>query len=115
MACDEGEARLGHPCPIAVEECQLPDGREHRALVDHLLDAMQDRFTLPFELRRRTTRDSASMACRRSAASSGSGAAAVSRADAFVIESLIQDSCLLLSERLEGKLLSAHTRLEHEA
>jgi hypothetical protein len=53
MACDEGEARLGHPWPIAIEECQLPDGREHRTLVDHLLDAMQDRLTLlGIELRR---------------------------------------------------------------
>jgi len=40
MAYDEGEARLGHPWPIAIEKCQLSDGREHRTLVDQTaLDA----------------------------------------------------------------------------
>src|SRR5712692_9947248 len=43
---DEGEARLCHARPVAVEEGQLPDGREHRLVVDELLDAMEDRLPL---------------------------------------------------------------------
>src|SRR5712691_12825001 len=43
---DEGEARLCHARPVAVEEGQLPDGCEHRLVVDELLDAMEDRLPL---------------------------------------------------------------------
>src|SRR5439155_911722 len=41
---DEREAGLRHARPVAVEEGQLPDGREHRLVVDELLDAMEGRL-----------------------------------------------------------------------
>src|SRR5262249_2867145 len=43
---DQREAGLRHTWPVAVEERELPDRRHHRALVDHLLDAMEDRLAL---------------------------------------------------------------------
>ena len=44
MPRDEREAGLRHARPVAVEEGQLPDGREHRLVVDELLDAMEGRL-----------------------------------------------------------------------
>src|SRR4249920_3793877 len=46
LVLDEAEARLLHPGADAVEERQLPDGREHDAVVRDLLDLVQQRLAL---------------------------------------------------------------------
>src|SRR5947209_4277376 len=44
VAADEAEPALLHARPHAVQEGELPDGREHDLVVDELLDAMQGRL-----------------------------------------------------------------------
>src|SRR5437763_584716 len=42
----QGEARFGHARPVPVEVGQLPDGDDHRLVVDELLDAVEERLAL---------------------------------------------------------------------
>src|SRR5206468_6369316 len=44
VAGDEPETRLLHSRPVAAHQTDLDDGRDHRLLVDELLDAVQRRL-----------------------------------------------------------------------
>src|SRR5262245_6824217 len=44
VAGDQPEARLLHSRPVAAHQADLEDGRDHRLLVDQLLDALQHRL-----------------------------------------------------------------------
>src|SRR5262249_23764061 len=43
---DQSQARFGDAGAVAVDECQLPDRRDRRLVVDELLDPVQDGFAL---------------------------------------------------------------------
>src|SRR2546430_2331494 len=44
VAGDQTETRLFHSRPVAAHQAELKDGRDHRLLVDELLDAVQRRL-----------------------------------------------------------------------